>query len=68
MSYDPPAGILGHGVAKLFGADPSNQMDDDLVRLKSYIEGSSGRQSQQQESSSSRSRQGAQPSSTTAHH
>ncbi|HEX5055036.1 MAG TPA: SRPBCC family protein [Gammaproteobacteria bacterium] len=68
MSYDPPAGILGHAVAKLFGADPSNQMDDDLVRLKSYIESSGGRQSQQQESASARSRQGAQQSSASAHH
>jgi uncharacterized membrane protein len=68
MSYDPPAGILGYAVAKLFGADPSNQMDDDLVRLKSYIEGSGGRQPQQQESASTRSRQGSQSSSSAAAH
>jgi uncharacterized membrane protein len=29
---------LGHIVASLFGADPKSQMDDDLVRMKSFIE------------------------------
>jgi uncharacterized membrane protein len=38
MSYCPPAGVLGHGVAWLFGADPKSEMDDDLVRLKSLME------------------------------
>lgn len=38
MSYNPPAGPLGHGFAKLFGADPKKQMDSDLVRFKSLIE------------------------------
>lgn len=38
LSYNPPAGALGHVVAKLFGADPKSELDDDLVRLKSLIE------------------------------
>ena len=38
MSYQPPAGILGHEIARLFGADPKHEMDDDLMRMKSFIE------------------------------
>jgi uncharacterized membrane protein len=38
MSYNPIAGALGHAVEKFFGADPKHQMDDDLSRLKSYLE------------------------------
>jgi uncharacterized membrane protein len=38
MSYNPPAGALGHAFARLLGADPKKQMDDDLMRLKSLIE------------------------------
>jgi uncharacterized membrane protein len=38
LSYSPPAGMVGHGVAKLLGADPKKQMDDDLLRFKSLIE------------------------------
>jgi uncharacterized membrane protein len=38
MSYNPPAGALGHVVAKLFGADPKTELDEDLVRMKSFLE------------------------------
>jgi len=38
MSYNPPAGLLGHAVAASFGRDPKRQMDDDLARLKTTIE------------------------------
>jgi uncharacterized membrane protein len=38
MSYNPPAGAVGHLVAMLFGADPKSQMDEDLMRMKSFIE------------------------------
>jgi uncharacterized membrane protein len=38
MSYAPPAGALGHAVAELFGADPKTEMDEDLARLKTYLE------------------------------
>jgi uncharacterized membrane protein len=38
MSYNPPAGAVGHAVARLFGRDPRHQMHDDLARLKTTIE------------------------------
>jgi uncharacterized membrane protein len=38
MSYTPPAGALGHAVARLFGSDPKSELDDDLLRLKVYLE------------------------------
>jgi len=38
MSYTPPAGALGHAIAELFGADPKHEMDDDLMRMKTFIE------------------------------
>jgi uncharacterized membrane protein len=38
MAYTPPAGIVGHTVASVFGKDPKSAMDDDLVRMKSLLE------------------------------
>jgi uncharacterized membrane protein len=38
MSYSPPAGAIGHGIATLLGSDPKRQMDDDLARMKALIE------------------------------
>jgi uncharacterized membrane protein len=38
MSYNPPAGALGHAVADFLGADPKSRMDDDLARMKTLIE------------------------------
>jgi uncharacterized membrane protein len=38
LAYNPPGGVLGHFVARLFGADPRSEMDEDLLRLKSLIE------------------------------
>jgi len=38
LSYNPPAGWLGHGVAAMFGGDPKTSMDEDLVRMKTLIE------------------------------
>ena len=38
MTYNPPAGVVGHAVAKLFGADPKSELDQDLMRLKSTLE------------------------------
>jgi uncharacterized membrane protein len=38
MSYCPPAGLFGHAVAWLFGADPKSEIDQDMVRLKSLLE------------------------------
>jgi uncharacterized membrane protein len=38
MQYLPPAGILGATVAKLFGEEPEQQLQDDLGRLKTALE------------------------------
>lgn len=38
MSYNPPAGALGHALAVLLGVDPKSRMDDDLVRMKTFVE------------------------------
>ncbi|MCI0489248.1 MAG: BON domain-containing protein [Blastocatellia bacterium] len=38
MSYNPPAGAIGHAIATMFGADPKREMDEDLMRMKSFIE------------------------------
>lgn len=38
LSYHPPGGALGHGVATLLGKDPKHELDDDLMRMKSFIE------------------------------
>jgi uncharacterized membrane protein len=38
LSYNPPAGVLGHAVASLFRSDPKSEMDEDLIRMKSLIE------------------------------
>ncbi len=38
MSWQPPAGALGQGLAVLTGADPATALDDDLQRMKQFIE------------------------------
>jgi uncharacterized membrane protein len=38
LSYNPPAGAIGHALATMLGADPKQRMDDDLLRLKSLLE------------------------------
>jgi uncharacterized membrane protein len=38
MTYNPPAGAAGHIVASLFGADPRTEMDEDLARMKTFLE------------------------------
>lgn len=38
LTYNPVAGALGHVVASLFGADPLSEMNEDLMRLKTYFE------------------------------
>jgi uncharacterized membrane protein len=38
LQYDPPGGKLGEVVAKLFGEEPSQQVKDDLRRLKQVLE------------------------------
>ncbi len=39
MSYRPPAGALGQAVSSLFGANPKQEFDEDLNRMKQFIEG-----------------------------
>ena len=38
MSYNPPAGAVGHGLAVLLGADPRQTMHSNLLRFKSLLE------------------------------
>jgi uncharacterized membrane protein len=38
MSYNPPAGAIGHSLAWLLGASAKAKMDADLVRMKTLIE------------------------------
>ena len=38
MTYTPPAGFLGQGLATLFGSDPAQVLEDDLLRMKDFIE------------------------------
>ncbi|WP_332674647.1 SRPBCC family protein [Aromatoleum sp.] len=38
MGYTPVAGALGHAAARLFGRDAKSEMDEDLMRVKSYLE------------------------------
>jgi uncharacterized membrane protein len=42
MSYNPPAGAIGHMVAWLLGSDPKAAMDQDFVRFKTLLEKSAG--------------------------
>jgi uncharacterized membrane protein len=38
LRYDPPAGILGVAVAKVFGEEPQQQVEDDLRHFKQLME------------------------------
>jgi uncharacterized membrane protein len=38
MSYTPLGGALGHALARLFGADPKTEINDDLLRMKVFLE------------------------------
>ncbi|WP_296948769.1 SRPBCC family protein [uncultured Massilia sp.] len=38
MSYTPPAGAIGHGLATLLGADPQSRLAQDLAAMKSFVE------------------------------
>lgn len=38
MQYNPPAGSMGAAFAKLFGEEPSQQIQEDLRRFKQFIE------------------------------
>jgi len=38
LTYDPPGGVIGATLAKLFGEEPSQQVNGDLRRLKQMLE------------------------------
>jgi uncharacterized membrane protein len=38
MRYQPPAGALGAGLLRLAGSDPKHRLDDDLMRVKTFLE------------------------------
>ena len=38
LTYQPPAGVLGHAIAHILGFDPKTRMNEDLVRMKTLIE------------------------------
>lgn len=38
LQYNPPAGMLGAYVAQLFGEEPTQQIEEDLNRLKQVLE------------------------------
>ncbi len=38
LSYEPPAGKIGAGIAELFGEEPGQQIDEDLRRFKQLME------------------------------
>jgi uncharacterized membrane protein len=38
FSYEPIAGVLGHAVATLLGANPKRALDEDMLRFKSLLE------------------------------
>jgi uncharacterized membrane protein len=38
LKYDPPAGVVGATIAKLFGEEPSQQIREDLGRFKQLME------------------------------
>lgn len=38
LSYDPPLGAIGSNVARLFGAEPAQEVASDLRRLKQVLE------------------------------
>jgi uncharacterized membrane protein/osmotically-inducible protein OsmY len=38
LSYNPPAGAIGHLIATLMGSNPKQEMDEDLVRMKTFLE------------------------------
>jgi len=38
IEYNPPGGVIGAGIAKLFGEEPEQQAGDDLRRFKQLME------------------------------
>lgn len=38
MSVNPIAGVIGHAAAKMLRSDPEHRVEDDLMRMKTFIE------------------------------
>jgi uncharacterized membrane protein len=38
LKYDPPGGVIGAAIARLFGENPEQQIDEDLRRFKQLME------------------------------
>jgi uncharacterized membrane protein len=38
LSYSPPGGAVGHMIATVLGSNPKQEMDEDLVRMRTFIE------------------------------
>lgn len=38
LSYHPPLGLLGHAIAWMSGVDPHHALNEDMVRVKSFLE------------------------------
>lgn len=38
LTYNPVAGAVGHALLSLLGRDPRHQLDDDLLRMKTFVE------------------------------
>lgn len=38
LAYNPVVGAIGHTIARAFGSDPKRLMDDDLMRMKAFVE------------------------------
>ncbi|MBW3543377.1 MAG: SRPBCC family protein [Planctomycetes bacterium] len=38
LSYNPPAGAIGHAAASLFGQDAKSQLEQWILRIKQYLE------------------------------
>jgi uncharacterized membrane protein len=38
MQYMPPLGMIGNALARVFGADPKTEVEQDLARMKTMIE------------------------------
>jgi uncharacterized membrane protein len=44
LSYDPPAGGIGHAIARVFRADPKTKLHEDLMRMKQRVESVAARE------------------------
>lgn len=38
LRYHPPGGVLGKNLATIFGANPKKALDEDMIRMKTFLE------------------------------